>query len=289
MKILIADDDKMLVHTLASKLSERGFEIFAAYDAVQAWMAVMRYVPDAVVLDVSIPGGTGIEVLRKLKQFPKTSAIPTVVVGAAAEHLLAEKAKLLGADDFLAKPFSSEQLLQSLERVTGQAAPPPKAAPAKGQSMAFRILVADDDAITRRTLEALLAKWGYAVTTVSGGQQAWQILQSESAPQLAIIDWMMPDIEGIEICRMLREKASERYTYILLLTAKSEKVELVQGMNAGADDYIVKPFDPEELKVRLAAGRRIVGLQEDLLAMRGRMKAALESATRGIPAPTENL
>ena len=84
---------------------------------------------------------------------------------------------------------------------------------------------------------------------------------------------MMPDIEGIEICRMLREKASERYTYILLLTSKSEKVELVQGMNAGADDYIVKPFDSEELKVRLAAGRRIIGLQEDLLAMRGRLKS----------------
>jgi DNA-binding response OmpR family regulator len=88
---------------------------------------------------------------------------------------------------------------------------------------------------------------------------------------------------------MLRERASERYTYVLLLTSKSEKLELVQGMNAGADDYIVKPFDPEELKVRLAAGRRIVGLQEDLLAMRARMKAALGSATRGIPPSKENL
>ena len=86
MKILIADDDKLLVQKLAAKLSERGFEIFAAYDAIQAWMAVMRYVPDAVVLDVSMPAGTGIEVLRKLKQFPKTSAIPAVVIGGVAEH-----------------------------------------------------------------------------------------------------------------------------------------------------------------------------------------------------------
>jgi DNA-binding response OmpR family regulator len=281
VKILIADDDKALVHMLASKFSERGFEIFAAYDAIQAWMAVMRYVPDAVVLDVSMPGGTGIEVLRKLKQFPKTSAIPSVVISGVTDHLLAEKAKALGADEFLAKPFSPEQLLQSLERVTGVEAPPPKAQ-ATHQPSGFRILVADDDAATRRALEALLSKWGYAVTSVGGGQQAWQILQSESAPQLAIIDWMMPDIEGIEICRMLRERASERYTYILLLTSKSEKVELVEGMNAGADDYIVKPFDPAELKVRLAAGRRIVGLQEDLLAMRARMKAALDSATRGV-------
>lgn len=287
MKILIADDDKALVHMLASRLSERGFEIFAAYDAIQAWMAVMRYVPDAVVLDVSMPGGTGIDVLRKLKQFPKTSAIPSVIISGVQESSLAEKAKALGADDFLAKPFSPEQLLQSLERVTGIQAPPPKAA--KDQPLAFRILVADDDAATLRTLEALLSKWGYAVTAVSGGQQAWQILQSESAPLLAIIDWMMPDMEGIEICRMLRERASERYTYVLLLTSKSEKLELVQGMNAGADDYIVKPFDPEELKVRLAAGRRIVGLQEDLLAMRARMKAALGSATRGIPPSKENL
>jgi len=286
MKILIADDDKMLVQTLASKLSERGYEIFAAYDAIQAWMAVMRYVPDAVVLDVSMPAGTGIEVLRKLKQFPKTSAIPALVIGKVAEQALAEKAKTLGADAFLVKPFSSQQLLETLERVTGQQAPPPKAV-AKNQSAAFRILVADDDAPTRRTLEALLTKWGYAVIAVSGGEQAWQILQSDSAPLLAIIDWMMPDIEGIEICRMLREKTSERYTYVLLLTSKSEKVELVQGMNAGADDYIVKPFDPEELKVRLAAGRRIIGLQEDLLAMRGRMKAALDNATRVVPSAAE--
>ena len=149
--------------------------------------------------------------------------------------------------------------------------------------------MADDDAITRRALESLLTKWGYAVNAVSGGQQAWQILQSDSSPQLAILDWMMPDLEGIEICRMMREKVSERYTYILLLTSKSEKVELVQGMNAGADDYIVKPFDSEELKVRLAAGRRIIGLQEDLLAMRGRLRAALGSATRGLPTSAETI
>ena len=289
MKILIADDDKLLVQKLAAKLSERGFEIFAAYDAIQAWMAVMRYVPDAVVLDVSMPAGTGIEVLRKLKQFPKTSAIPAVIIGEVAEHALAEKAKTFGADAFLVKPFSAEQLLSSLERVTGQMAPPAKPAPARDQHAAFPILVADDDAITRRALESLLTKWGYLVSAVSGGQQAWQILQSDSSPQLAILDWMMPDIEGVEICRMMREKVSERYTYILLLTSKSEKVELVQGMNAGADDYIVKPFDSEELKVRLAAGRRIIGLQEDLLAMRGRLRAALGSATRGLPASEEKL
>jgi DNA-binding response OmpR family regulator len=282
LKILIADDDKALVHMLASKLGERGYEIFTAYDAIQAWMAIMRYVPDAVVLDVSMPGGTGREVLRKLKQFPKTSAIPSVVISGVAEHSFAAKAKAFGADDFLSKPFTPEQLVQSLERVTGQSLPPPKAEQSKNQPPAFRILVADDDATTRRTLEAMLSKWGYAVTAVGGGQEAWQILQSDSAPQLAIIDWMMPDIEGIEICRMLREKTSERYTYILLLTAKTEKVELVQGMEAGADDYISKPFDPEELKVRVAAGRRIIGLQEDLLGMRSRMRAALDSATRGV-------
>jgi len=88
VKILIADDDKALVHMLSGKLGERGFEVFAAYDAIQAWMAVMRYVPDAVVLDVSMPGGTGIDVLRKLKQFPKTSAIPSVVISGLSDHSL---------------------------------------------------------------------------------------------------------------------------------------------------------------------------------------------------------
>lgn len=276
MKILIADDDKALVHMLMSKLSTRGYEVIVAYDAVQAWVSIMRFVPSAVVLDVSMPGGTGIEVLRKLKRFPKTNAISTVVISGSVGGEFAQTAKALGADDVLVKPFTAEELAARLERITGWRS---SESPVQPDTPAFGVLVADDDAATRRALEALLLKWGYGVVAVSGGQQAWEVLQRADAPQLAILDWVMPDLEGIELCRILRAQTSEQYTYVLLLTGRSEKVDLIEGMSAGADDYIVKPFDPGELKVRVAAGRRVLGLQQDLLAARSRMKPALYTAT----------
>ncbi|MGH9718733.1 MAG: GGDEF domain-containing response regulator [Bryobacteraceae bacterium] len=133
----------------------------------------------------------------------------------------------------------------------------------------MKILIAEDDAISRRLLETVLVKWGYEVVVVKDGQQAWEALQTEDAPRLAILDWMMPGIDGTEVCKKVRERTTAPntapYVYILLLTARSQREDLVQGMEAGADDYITKPFDANELKVRLRAGRRIIDLQAQLL------------------------
>ncbi|MEJ7604835.1 MAG: diguanylate cyclase [Bryobacteraceae bacterium] len=132
----------------------------------------------------------------------------------------------------------------------------------------MRVLIADDSHLSRRLLEETLKGWGYDVVTVADGAEALTILNSEHAPALAILDWMMPGLTGTEVCRKLRETAREPYTYVLLLTSRNEKGDVIEGMESGADDYVVKPFDKHELKVRLRAGTRIVDLQEQLVATR---------------------
>jgi two-component system cell cycle response regulator len=143
----------------------------------------------------------------------------------------------------------------------------------------MKVLIADDSVISRRLLEAALRRWDYEVVAVANGVDAWEHLQQTDAPQLAILDWMMPGLSGPEVCRLVRQnsKTNQQYTYILLVTSKSEKEDLLEGMEAGADDYITKPFDQSELKVRLGSGRRIVELQEQVLAAQAALR---EQATR---------
>jgi diguanylate cyclase (GGDEF)-like protein len=140
-----------------------------------------------------------------------------------------------------------------------------------------KILVADDSIVSRHLLDATLRRWGYEVVVACDGTEAWQILQQNGAPSVAILDWMMPGYTGLEVCRMVRQQSREPYTYILLLTSKSLKEDLIEGMEAGADDYITKPFDQHELKVRLRAGTRLVELQAQLLSAR---EALREQATK---------
>src|SRR5438270_540546 len=129
----------------------------------------------------------------------------------------------------------------------------------------MQILVAEDNPVFQSMLKNMLGKWGYEVVLADNGERAWQLLQSDKAPPLAILDWMMPGLDGVEVCRRIRLAAQQRYVYVILLTAKTEQKDLVEGMDAGADDYVTKPFNTHELRVRLRAGRRILDLQEQLL------------------------
>ena len=106
--------------------------------------------------------------------------------------------------------------------------------------------------------------WGFSVVTAEDGEEALQILESEEAPPLAILDWMMPRRDGLEVCARVREHANRPYVYLVLLTAKSQKDEIAAGLQAGADDYVIKPFDPDELRARLTVGQRVVELERAL-------------------------
>jgi diguanylate cyclase (GGDEF)-like protein len=144
-----------------------------------------------------------------------------------------------------------------------------------------KVLIAEDDMVSRRLLEATLARWGYDVVITRDGMEAWQVLQGPDAPPLAILDWMMPGIDGLEVCRLVRQCVQEPYIYLLLLTTKGRRENIIEGLNAGADDYLTKPFDPHELQVRLRTGKRIVTLQAELIEAREtlRIQASHDSLT----------
>lgn len=136
----------------------------------------------------------------------------------------------------------------------------------------MRILIAEDDEVSRRVLEGFLTRWGYDLVITRDGAEAWEALEKEGAPQMAILDWMMPGMDGLEVCRRVRQRGAESYVYILLLTARDQRQDVVAGIEAGADDYLTKPFDAGELRARLRAGRRILALQEALISARDALR-----------------
>ena len=135
----------------------------------------------------------------------------------------------------------------------------------------MKLLAAEDDAISRRLLQSYLERWGYEATLAENGAEAWQLFQ-EVGFALVVTDWMMPEMDGVELIRRIRAHPTPGTVFILLLTAKSQKEDLAQGMEAGADDFLTKPFDREELRVRLRAGERIVRLEQSLEEQNRRLR-----------------
>ncbi len=135
-----------------------------------------------------------------------------------------------------------------------------------------RVLIAEDDPVSRRMLQAFLLKSGYEVEVATDGIEALRALEKMYAPPLAILDWMMPGLEGTQVCQRVRERTDRPYTYVLLLTARSQKDDLLKGLDSGADDYLTKPFDAQELRARLRVGQRILDLQENLIAARDELR-----------------
>lgn len=128
----------------------------------------------------------------------------------------------------------------------------------------MRILIAEDDAVSRRMLETTLNKWGYEVIVTRDGRSACEVLQGPDAPKLVLLDWMMPEMDGVDVCRLVRGIPTDAPPYIILLTSKSTKSNIVEGLNSGADDYVAKPFDRDELNARLQVGCRVLKLQTSL-------------------------
>lgn len=140
------------------------------------------------------------------------------------------------------------------------------------EGQGISVLAAEDNPVFQSMLRAMLTKWGYQPVMARDGKEAWRELDAEHAPRLAILDWMMPGMDGVEICRRVRNAAREPYIYLILLTARTESQDLVEGMEAGADDYLKKPFEAQELRVRLRAGRRILDLQSQLMLAREELR-----------------
>jgi len=135
----------------------------------------------------------------------------------------------------------------------------------------MKVLIAEDDIVCSKILQKNLESWDYEVVLARNGAEAWQALQDESL-RLAILDWMMPDMDGVEVCRQIRRRKKYKYTYIILLSAKDRKQDIISGLSSGADDYMTKPVNFLELRARLKAGRRIIELEDKLLFTQNQLK-----------------
>ena len=144
----------------------------------------------------------------------------------------------------------------------------------------MRILLAEDEPLSRHLVTRLLEGWGYTVEVASDGKQALERLQAKDAPRMAILDWMMPGLDGTEVCEKIRTTDNTEYIYVILLTAKKQKEDVVAGLESGADDYITKPFDEAELHSRVLAGQRIVELKSALAQKVVELRGALDHVRR---------
>jgi len=139
----------------------------------------------------------------------------------------------------------------------------------------MQILIVEDSPVYRQLLTSHLQEWGFPFTVAKDGSEAWTLLQRPDSPRLVLLDWVLPDIDGVELCRRIRlASTGNSYSYIILLTGKDDKKDMLEAMQAGADDYLVKPFDQLELKARLQVGKRIVSLHEELVSARESMRYA---------------
>jgi len=174
-------------------------------------------------------------------------------------------------------------LVFSVYRATRVLPSPGVSAPTQISGPEMKILIADDDAVAARILEGTLARLGWDVTTVRDGTAAWRALEMkrvEDLPQLVVLDWMMPGLDGVEICRRLRLSPRYDLTYVLLLTSRGTKEDLAEGLAAGANDYMTKPFDAVELEARIRVGERVVRLQASLAARVAELEEALSHVTQ---------
>lgn len=140
----------------------------------------------------------------------------------------------------------------------------------------MKVLIAEDSVSSRVMLATILKKWGYEVIATSNGKEAWDELKKPDAPKLAILDWMMPEMDGLDVCKKVRKMKLDNPPYVILLTALGSKEHIVKGLDAGADDYIGKPFDNNELRARLQVGQRVVKLQTALARRVTELQEALE-------------
>jgi two-component system, cell cycle response regulator len=136
----------------------------------------------------------------------------------------------------------------------------------------LKILIADDDPVSRRLMERILQKSGYDVVTAVNGAQALDELSRDGGPRLALLDWMMPELDGLEVCRRVRSRHGQPYVYITMLTSKLSNNDVVAGLEAGSDDYLTKPCNPEELKARLRTGQRVLRLEDTLVEAHEEMR-----------------
>lgn len=239
-KILIIDDEINLVELAKVNLEARGFNVITAVDGEEGLEKVYTEIPDLIILDGWLPGIDGWQICREIKNDPRTKNIPVIFLTAATQKDDIKKANESGCGLFLAKPLDPLKLVEISEKIIN----------GKINSGICRILVVDDDPVMVELLKVNLENSGYKVITAGDGEKALELIGKEKF-DLIILDIMLPKIDGHEICQRLRKKEDTILIPVIVISAKAKPVDKITGLRLGADEYITKPFDLEELVARV--------------------------------------
>lgn len=241
VKILIAEDDLDTAKLIQAFVETKGFSTVIASNGLEALEKVEQDIPDLILLDLKMPKMDGFEVINRLKKDSETAKIPVIVITSYDVPGTREKCYLLGVNEFLTKPISEEKLI---EEITGQLRKIEMIQEKK------KVLVADDEEDISLLVKSTLESEEFIVDMVGDGKTAIQRIQ-ENVPDLLILDVSMPKMDGYEVCRRLKKDVTLSHLPIIMLTAKGDTADKVKGMDKGVDDYITKPFDPEEMLARV--------------------------------------
>jgi len=307
MKILVAEDDKIVQTILKAKLISWGYDPVITSDGKAAWEILKKKDgPRIILMDWVIPGLSGIQICRKLRQRSTSAPVYIIMLTGKISTEDVVAGFEAGADDYVTKPFNGPELrsrinagariLSEMDRIGADRSfkeeLPVFPIMSGREKKNIRIMIAEDDPISRTVLMENLSGWGYNVTPAEDGAEAWEILTGETPPHIAVLDWMMPKKSGIEICRLVRENKKLQHLYIIMLTTLGDAEHITTGFKAGVDDYISKPFSAAELRARVGVGTRICAFQFYLnnraKQARADFKSIFDNAGEGIYQITEN-
>jgi two-component system, cell cycle response regulator len=230
--VVVVDDDKEIGELLQMKLQQRGIRVTLARNGDAALQAVAKALPDLIILDISMPGMSGHEVLRRLKQDPEYVGVPILMLTGKAEQVDVVSALHSGAIDYILKPFNPAALLARVEKILDAAR--------------YTVLIADNDPLILQLLESKFRHAGFKVLLAEDGGRAWEKIL-RSLPHLVVLDRMMPGLDGISVLTNMRGEFGTKNIPVILLSACKEKRDIESGLQAGAQDYVTKPFLPDDL------------------------------------------
>lgn len=296
MKVLIVDDDPVIQLTLESNLSKWGYQPLVAENAEAGWDILQNLdAPQLAIIDWRLPKMNGIELCKLIKSRESSFCYIIMLTGRMSSDDMTIGLES-GADDYIVKPVDAielkarlmvgKRILDKMQKISPNLHSTDPKKPAKtgitidNNFFSPQILIAEDDPVSREVLQENLISWGFSVIVTENGQQAVEAFKNHHGSLLGIIDWMMPQLSGIDACRQIKELAEQGLCYLILLTAKNQREDIVLGLESGADDYLTKPFHATELRARINAGIRI-------LTANLHLKAIVYNCSEGIASLSE--
>lgn len=283
MKVLVVDDDQIILTIQEANLIKWGYEPILTDNAEEAWKILQQTdAPQLLILDWKLPKMNGIELCKLIKARENVFCYIIMLTGrdSSDDVTIALEG---GADDYIVKPVDSAELkarllagkriLTKFKKLFQQQPTEPlqerviENLSVQDNFSSMKVLIAEDDPVSREVLKENLTRWGFGIIEAKDGKEAIEAFHAHKGSLLGIIDWMMPKFSGLEVCRKIKGEADEGQSYLILLTAKTQKDNIVEGLESGADDYLSKPFHSAELRARINVGIRILAVNRHLKAI----------------------